>query len=191
MNSPQQRFSAHPTVKTPKRLVRSLLEAGAADNSQLATSERLRLAAEWKTLHEREENLRAFELQLRAMQADIDARRTPEIPTSVSPFPAGELSLQSAWDKLIRARELLEAEQTNFREDRMAMRAELADLKRRQANFAVRQAALTAREESLSRAELAADSAAEPIAAQHTMSVMTRLTRSPFHFARSILRGGK
>ena len=53
------------------------------------------------------------------MQAEIDSRREPQSSTSVSPFPAGELSLQSAWDKLIRARELLEAEQTHLREDRL------------------------------------------------------------------------
>jgi hypothetical protein len=188
MNSPVPHVSATPLELRLKRREHSLLSAGAADEDSAVSGERLRLEAEWQVLHEREENLRAYEAQLRAMQADIDARREPDASTSVSPFPAGELSLQTAWDKLIRARELLESEQTHFRDDRLVMKAELADLNRRQANLATREAMIAAREEQLAAHEPAV---AEPIAGQHTMSVMTRLTRSPFALARSVLRGGK
>ncbi len=186
MNPPFPNFSAVPLELRLKRRERSLLSAVAETSA--VSGERLRLDAEWQGLHEREENLRAYEVQLRAMQADIDARREPESSTSVSPFPADELSLQSAWDKLIRARELLEAEQTHLRDDRLSMKAELANMHRRQANLATREALVSAREE---RAAAPEPAVAEPIAGQHTMSVMTRLTRSPYALARSVLRGGK
>ncbi|MBC7368927.1 MAG: hypothetical protein H7343_19305 [Undibacterium sp.] len=188
MNSPLPNFSAPPLDLRLKRRERSLLAAGVPDEAAVASGGRLWLEAEWQALHEREENLRAYEAQLRAMQADIDARREPEASTSVSPFPAGELSLQTAWDKLIRARELLDAEQVHSRDDRLVLKAELADLNRRQANLATRETSVAAREEQLAAPEPAV---AEPIAGQHTMSVMTRLTRSPIALARSVLRGGK
>jgi hypothetical protein len=188
MNSPLPDHSATPLDRRPRGRERSLLSEGAADETAAVSGERLRLEAEWQVLHEREENLRAYEAQLRTMQADIDARREPDAATSVSPFPAAELSLQTEWDKLIRTRELLDAEQKHFRDDRLVIKAELADLNRRQANLATREAGVAAREERLAGLEPAV---AEPIAGQHRMSVMTRLTRSPFALARSVLRGGK
>ncbi len=184
MNSSPHNFSATPVEVRLKRSSRSLLATESPGISQYAAGERVRLEAEWQALRETEENLRAFEAQLRAMQADIDARRQPESAASVSPFPAGELSLQSAWDKLIRARELLDSEQASFRDDRMVLKAEQAELRRQQANIAIREVALLAREQALA-------SVAEPIAAQNTMSVMTRLSRTPFGFARAVFRGGR
>lgn len=153
-------------------------------------TEWLRLEVDWWALREREQNLRAYEAQLRAMRADIDGRREPESTTSVSPFPAGELSLQSAWDKLIRARELLDAEQAHFRDDRLAMKAEMAEFTRRLANVAAREESVLAREQALAAAA-PDERSGEPMAGEHTMSVMTRLTRNPFGFARSVFRGKK
>lgn len=190
MNSSPHNFSATPIELRLKRGQRSLLAANAPVETPVESAERLRLEAEWQALREREENLRAYEAQLRAMQADLDGRREPESTTSVSPFPAGELSLQAAWDKLIRARELLDAEQAHFREDRLAMKAEMAEFTRRLANLAAREEAVVARERVLLVAD-AGGRAAEPMAGEHTMSVMTRLTRNPFDFARSVFRSRK
>jgi len=183
MNSKPHNFSATPVELRLKRSSRSLVATEIPSVSQQTAGERARLEDEWLALRETEENLRAYEAQLRAMQADIDARRQPESTTSVSPFPAGELSLQTAWDKLIRARELLDSEQASFRDDRMALKAEQVELRRQQANFAAREAALPAREQALP--------SAESIAAQKTMSIMTRLSRSPFEFARAVFRVGR
>jgi len=167
-----------------KRSSRPLAGSQAPAVSRQATEERDRLEAERLMLRETEDNLRAYEAQLRAMQTDIDASRENDLTTSVSPFPAGELSLQSAWDKLIRARELLDSEQASFRDDRMVLKAEQAELRRQQANFATREAALSAREQALI-------SAIEPMAAEKSMSVITRLSRTPFEFARAVFRAGK
>src|SRR5450631_4555855 len=46
--------------------------------------------------------------------------------------PYGQASLQEAWDKLYRARALLEAEQSHLRDDRIAFQGELEALGRRE-----------------------------------------------------------
>jgi chromosome segregation ATPase len=167
-----------------------LLAAGAPTESAAESAKRLRLEAEWQELREREENLRAYEAQLRAMQADIDGRREPATTTSISPFPAGKLSLQAAWDKLIRARELLDSEQAHFRDDRLAMKAEMADFARRLANLAAREESVLVREQALAAAE-AGGRSGKPMPGERPMSLMTRLTRNPFDFARSVFRSRK
>ena len=186
MNSTPPDFSTNSVSLRLKRRERSLITSENSDSLRL-TADRQRLEADLTALHEREENLRAYEEHLRAMQAEIDARRVPESSTSVSPFPAGELSLQTAWDKLIRARELLEAEQTHLREDRLTLQAERAEFKRQQATLAAREQAVTAREQALTNPE----PVPEPIAGQHTIGGAARFTFSPFALARSVLRSGK
>lgn len=188
MNPSPHNFSATPIELRLKRGQRSLIAAAASTESAVESAERLRLEAEWQALREREENLRAYEGQLRAMQADIDGRREPDSATSISPFPAGELSLQSAWNKLIRARELLDSEQAHFRDDRLAMKADMAEFTRRLANIAAREESVLAREQALAAAE-AGGRSGKP--GEHPMSVMTRLTRNPFDFARSVFRARK
>jgi hypothetical protein len=190
MNSSPHNFSATPIELRLKRGQRSLIAATAPVEATVESAERVRLEAEWQALREREENLRAYEAQLRAMQADIDGRREPDSTTSVSPFPAGELSLQAAWDKLIRARELLDSEQAHFRDDRLAMKAELAEMTRRLANIAAREESVLVREQALAAAE-SSGRLDDSKAGEHTGSMMTRLTQSPFDFARSVFRGRK
>ena len=186
MNSTPPDFSTNAVSLRLKRRERSLITPETSDSLRL-TADRQRLEADLAALHEREGNLRAYEEHLRAMQAEIDARRVPESSTSVSPFPAGELSLQTAWDKLIRARELLEAEQTHLRDDRLALQAERSEFKRQQATLAAREQAVTAREQALTNPE----PVLEPMAGQHTIGAASRFTFSPFALARSVLRSGK
>jgi DNA repair exonuclease SbcCD ATPase subunit len=188
MNSTPPDFSANAVSLRLKRRERSLITPDTSDSFRL-TADRQRLESDQAALHEREQNLRAYEEHLRAMQAEIDARRVPESSTSVSPFPAGELSLQSAWDKLIRARELLEAEQTHLREDRLTLQAERAEFKRQQATLAAREQAVAAREHALAQPQ--PEPVLEPIAGQHTIGAASRFTFSPFALARSVLRSGK
>ena len=170
-----------------KRSIRPLAGAQAPAVSRQATEERDRLEAERMMLRETEDNLRGYEAQLRAMQAEMDDRRENDLTTSVSSVssvPPGELSLQSEWDKLTRARELIDSEQASFRDDRMVLKADQAALRRQQVSLAAREAALSAREQALI-------AAAEPIAAEKSMSVITRLARTPFEFARAVFRIGK
>lgn len=186
MNTTPPDFSANAVSLRLKRRERSLITPASADELRI-TADRHRMESDQEALNEREENLRAYEERLRAMQAEIDSRREPQSSTSVSPFPAGELSLQSAWDKLIRARELLEAEQTHLREDRLTLQAERVEFRRQQATLAAREQAVAAREQALASAE----PVLEPIAGQQTMASSARFTFSPFALARSVLRSGK
>lgn len=167
--------------------------------------ERRRLDEDQRTLRERETNLREYEARLRAWQAEIDAQRaeTEASPVSTSgaartaattapflrpssrtPF-ADVAALQGAWEKLHRARELLEAEQLHLRDDRTAMRDREAAAKQRESALAQREAVLAERE-ALIAAALA--ETPQPVAAEHTMGVVTSLTRSPFEAARTFFK---
>lgn len=155
--------------------------------------ERRRLIEDQEALREREENLRHYEARLRALQEEITAART--IPPAERAAPVGRgLSrvpfedggaLAAGWDKLHRARELLEAEQAHLREDRHAIREQEQALKQREATVEARERAVAERE-----AELGPILAGhEPVGSEHTMSAMTRLTRVPFDMARSVFGG--
>src|SRR5262245_33139278 len=116
------------TIPTPEpsiKLARPSAEKWAATLAE----ERLRLQADMEALREREENLREYETRLRALQAEIEAGRSQsphhgstapltsrstsssfQRPSSRTPFNE-DPSLQAGWEKLHRAREILEAEQ--------------------------------------------------------------------------------
>lgn len=175
--------------------------------------ERRRLQEDQEALREREENLREYEARLRSLQAEIEAGRTVAVPASTStprvtaatrtagsgttavPFhrPSSrapftdDTALQAAWEKLHRARELLEAEQTHLRDDRIAMRDMEAALKTREQAIAEREARLAEREAlvlaAMSEKEIAA---AANVAA--TESAVTKITTAPFKMARAVLR---
>lgn len=161
--------------------------------------ERRRLQEDLETLREREANLRDYEARLREWQAEIDARhmiaagprstgntaRPFHRPTSQSPF-GEDSALQLAWEKLHRARELLEAEQTHLRVDRIALRDQQEALKCKEEALARREAKLAEREALVAAATPAA--AANGHAGE---SAVARLTRGPFDIARSVLRGKK
>ncbi len=156
--------------------------------------ERRRLQEDMDTLREREANLREYEARLRAWQADIDAGRATTAairpattqpfhrPASVAPF-VDDAGLQAAWEKLLRARELLEAEQTHLRDDRLVLREQEESYRQRAAELAEREAAVAQREAMVNAAN---GDTAQPIAGEHTMSAVTRLTRGPFDMARSV-----
>lgn len=162
--------------------------------------ERRRLQQDQEALRERESNLRDYESRLRAWQAEMDAGRTSgpghESARAVStptPFPhpssrapvVEDPALYSAWDKLHRAHELLEAEQTHLRTDRIQVRDQLETVKHREDELAAREARLAEREALVMAATPIPDHD-QPVAGEHTMSVMTRFTRGPFDMARSV-----
>ncbi|HUR59091.1 MAG TPA: hypothetical protein VM029_15355 [Opitutaceae bacterium] len=173
--------------------------------SATLAEERRRLQEDQDALRDREANLRDYEARLRAWQTEIDAGRAGAAgiqsavlaagaatsnslhrPSSRVPFD--DPALQAAWDKLHRARELLEAEQVHLRTDRDQMRELQETLKRQKEEIAAREAKLAEREALVTAAMPA--SAQQPIAGEHTLSVMTRLTRAPFDMARTVF-GGK
>src|SRR5258708_1836759 len=124
------------SVSTPPlKLARPPAEKWAATLGE----ERRRLQEDHDALRGRESNLREYEARLRAWQAEIDAGRlatagtrpTAPVPVQVQ-APAAPMFLRSsghpftedpalltAWEKLHRAREILEAEQTHLRDDRI------------------------------------------------------------------------
>ena len=123
--------------------------------------ERARIEADMEVLRETEANLKAYEKRLRKMQEEIDAtmrRRRAEAaaPAPVrapeaTAVPSAESSdaLRTQWDKLSRARELLELEQAHLRGDRIALRDETAVVRRRAQAAAEREARVAEREGAL------------------------------------------
>lgn len=151
--------------------------------------------ADLEALREREANLRAYEERLRVWQGELDARAgaAPEFPAPVagssflrpsshSPF-ARDLSLEAAWEKLHRARALLEAEQRQLCDDRLKFRDADAGLRERETDLAAREAQLAERERALAAAATAS-------AATDSGSAAWNLTRAPFRAARAIFRSG-
>lgn len=166
------------------------------------TEERRRLHEDQEALREREANLRDYEARLRALQAEIEAGRgappvtatrttsTPFMrPTSKAPF-ADDAALQAAWEKLHRARELFEAEQAHLRDERIVLNDQQAEVKQREEAVTARESNVAAREQLIAATQTSAVTG-EPVASEHTMSAMTRLTRGPFNMARSVFGSKK
>ena len=184
-----------PPTEPALKLTRPSAEAWAATVAE----ERRHLLEDQEALREREQNLRNYEVRLRALQAEIDASHSaaaPKSSDSTSPFPSGqgtrgpfggETALKTAWDKLHRARELFEAEQSHLREDRHAIREQITALKHREEAVSAREALLNERETHANAAALPA----QPVAGAQTESAVSRLTRVPFNMARSVFGGKK
>ena len=94
--------------------------------------------------------------------------------------PYGTAALQEAWDKLYRARAILEAEQAHLRDDRIAIQGELEALDAREQAVAAREEQLRQYEQQLALARQAAEDERE------SGSAITRLTRAPFNMAKSV-----
>ncbi len=171
----------------------------AAAHSAALTAERRRLAEDSDALRMREANLREYEARIRSMQSEP----APSAPRSHNPFPPASAGnsvspfgtdpgLDSAWQKLHRARAILEAEQANLKDDRLVMNAREADVKKREAAVLQREMAISQREEAAAT-EAAAPSAeaeaAAPAPAAPSRSAFARFTRAPFELASSVLKG--
>ncbi|HEY5228970.1 MAG TPA: hypothetical protein VIJ19_10530 [Opitutaceae bacterium] len=92
----------------------------------------------------------------------------------------GHSALQAAWDKLYKARSILEAEQAHLRDDRIAIQGEIEVLQQREQN-------VTAREQRIQQMEYQAQLAiAEAQAEKDAESSFSKLTRAPFDMARSV-----
>lgn len=189
MNTPITFPPPEPTL----RLTRPSAEKWVATLAE----ERRRLNEDQEALREREQNLRDYEARLRVLQSEIEAGRAPAAtptaagarggthaafarPSSQVPF-VDDTALQAAWEKLYRARELLEAEQRNLRDDRIALSDMDAQIKHREDALAAREAKV-AEHEALVTAAATALAEEEPKGA----SAMGKLTSAPFNLARSM-----
>lgn len=111
---------------------------------------------------------------------------------SAAPFDAGQVqdphspvALQAAWDKLYRARSILEAEQAHLRDDRIAIQGAVEELE-------MRLQAVIAREERVRQLELKAQLDREDAEeARNEQSAIARITKAPFVMARSVFTGKK
>jgi hypothetical protein len=99
--------------------------------------------------------------------------------------PYGHAALRAAWDKLYRARSLLEAEQTHVRDDRIAIQGEIEALCRREDAVAAREAHIQQLElkQTLEKQE------AEDV--KESRSTIAKLTQAPFDMARSVFGSKK
>ena len=182
-----------PTPTPALKLARPSSEKWAATLAE----ERRRLQEDQDALREREANLREYEMRLRSLQAEIDAGRNgsanPSAPARPAPFArppsqahsVDDPALQAAWEKLHRARALLEAEQTHLRDDRITLQDHDAALQRRETAVAAREARLAERE------AMVAAALPPPVEAEPAVSAMGRLTRAPFEMARAVFGGRK
>ena len=198
MNSPITFPPAAPALK----LTRAPAEKWAATLAE----ERRRLLEDQEALREREANLRDYEARLRGLQAEIEAGRgakpaaAPAIlrtastaapfvrPSSRAPF-TDDAALQTAWEKLHRAREILENEQRHMCDERIVLQEKENTVKQREEAVKAREVGVAEREELLAAAAEAM--ASQPVGSEHTMSAVTRLTRAPFDMARSVFRSKK
>ena len=161
--------------------------------------ERRRLEEDHEALREREANLREYEARLRALQAEIESGQVAPVaaPRAAKPsfrrpsteaMVGDENALQAAWEKLHRAREILEAEQSHLRDERSGLGGQQQELKQRESAVAEREERVGEREQLIADATAPSN---QPVAGEHTMSVVTRLTRGPFEMARSVFGGKK
>ena len=191
-----------PTPEPELKVARPPAEKWAATLAE----ERLRLQEDQDSLRERETNLREYESRLRMLQAEIEAgrtiasatnapivtqRSTPPMfqrPSSRAPF-TDDPALQVAWEKLHRAREILEAEQKNLRDDRVSIREQEVMVKQRLEEIAERETRIAEREALIAAATPPAPAPAT--AEAQSVSVVTRFTRAPMDLARSVFGGKK
>lgn len=107
--------------------------------------ERRRWQDDLELLASREENLRAYESRLRQLQSDLERERVgrrPPIDRDPLRSAADEAEVRELWAKLQRATELLEADRTVFRDERLALREFEQALRRREEAVRQREATL-------------------------------------------------
>jgi hypothetical protein len=88
-------------------------------------------------------------------------------------------SLQEAWDKLYKARAILEAEQNHLRDDRIAFQGEIDAVVAREQMVAAREARIQQLEMSIAQDYAEANEAGQ-------QSAISKITRAPFDMARSV-----
>ncbi len=147
------------------------------------------IASDLEALRACEENLRAYEARLREWQDELEQAQHRISPrASAQPWvrraEAVAPAQQDAWQKLLRARELLEVEQKNLRDDRITLQGYEQQLKEREARLAEREARVTAREQALAAARPPAP--ATPARAKKQATAIDTLTRAPFALAKSV-----
>lgn len=147
------------------------------------------VASDLEALRACEENLRAYEARLRSWQTELEQAQQHIAPrASAQPWlrrtEVSAPATHDAWQKLLRARELLEVEQKNLRDDRITLQGYEQQLRERDARLAEREARVTAREQAL--ATVARPEATVATARPKPAKAIDSLTRAPFALAKSV-----
>ncbi len=166
--------------------------------------ERRRLEEDHEALRVREENLREYEARLRALQEQLEGNRPAPAVTATrtaTPFARPPISapsvedaaaLQAGWEKLHRAQELFESEQSHMKHERVIMHDKERELSHRERAVFDREQRVSERERLLFEAASAPQPVVMPAAAvEAPQSAMTRFTRAPFDMARSVFASKK
>ncbi len=149
--------------------------------------DRRQLHEDLNLLREQETNLRAYEQRLRAMGEDAEASRVNRAAPRPSRDPfQRDPALETAWARLDRAMDMMEAERRSFSNEKMVLKEEISRLKSQEEALQQRGDQLQERARSLDvrEAQLAAQ-AAEPVLSRGSF------TRAPFRAAKAILTGPK
>jgi len=153
--------------------------------------ERARIEADMEVLRETEANLKAYEKRLRKMQEGIDATIRQRRAETAAPAPVrtkdatavpfGGVSdpLRLEWDKLSRARELLELEQAHLRGDRIALRDETAVVRRRAQAAAEREARVAEREEAMLAGQAPVGTATAAPESAESAPMLAKIAKAP------------
>ena len=133
MNTPEIKFPTHHDLSL-RRSAPELTPSVDGRSAALAKAH-CRLIQDLEELREREENLRAYENRLRAMQDEFESGRQAgalNIPSQQNSPLANTPGADEAWRKLHRARELLEVEQKHLVTERLVLRAERETVQKRE-----------------------------------------------------------
>lgn len=168
-----------------------------AEEAAKLREETTRFAQERRRWHEdmdllanQEQNLRVYEDRLRKIQAQLEADRvlwfSQSIPAAPAPSPlTSDAGLREAWGKLQRATELLEAERSNFRDERLAIQEHHSAVKRREEQVRDREIQLSLQEKKLKSLP------PPPPPAPPPPSAVKSLTRAPMEMARAVFGSKK
>ena len=153
------------------------------------------LASEFDRLRECETNLRDYETRLREWQERLDRGERSVVPAIPSARCAGNSAplvedpdLRAAWQKLFRARELIDAEQDHLRDDRISAQGREAEIKRREKAIEQRELKMAERERVVSEAQAALAAAPAPL---RSISKLERFSNAPFAIAKAVFSGGR
>lgn len=174
MNTSEIKFPARQDLSLRRPATRSNLSFD--DQPGTLAKAHCRLIQDLEELREREENLRAYENRLRAMQDEFESGRQAgalKIPSPQNSPLAHVSGVDEAWRKLHRARELLEVEQKHLVTERLCLRAEKETLQKREAVVTERENRLQAVVERLHAKE------------EKSKQGLLGFTRAPFNLAKT------
>jgi chromosome segregation ATPase len=173
MNTSPISFPARPPELRLKRHTEVTMVKLNALQASLSESQR-QLEADHEAMGEREAKIQAEEARLRQWQSQLE--QGGAVATPPSSRAGSDSSIEAAWTKVYRTREILEEEQRHLNADRAALHAAALQLRDREAGLTAREARVSAAEQRIR--EIEESSAKKP-------SGLAGFTRSPFSFAKS------